>query len=105
MFKSIYGNDMLLFYIGGLAGTVPVFVISNALSNFQFKSIQTLSNGLILILGFQLLILKFYFALPDTYKSPITDYSAAFVILVVFIPIINFVKKYFPVILGNRVHK
>jgi len=105
MFKAVYGNDLLLFFTGGLAGTIVVYVISRMLESYNLKYVQTLSNGLILILGFQLIALKFYFVLPENYTNVLTDYFAAFIILLAFIPVIKFAESYFPIILGYRAKK
>ena len=103
MFRSVYGTDMLLFLVGGIAGTIMIYSISRILPTGHIKWLLTLSNGLILILGFQLLALKFYFALPESYKNVFTDYIAALIILLAFIPVIKLAERFFPIILGYRV--
>lgn len=103
MFKSIYGNDLLLFYIGGISGTMAVYSISILLPTTKVSYLFILNKGLILILGFQWYALKFYYILPDSCRNVFTDYLTALLILLAFIPIIKLTEKFFPIILGDRV--
>ena len=102
MFNATYGRDLMLFIIGASAGTFGIYFITRFLPNRQSKNLVTLSNGMILILGFHQFLIKFYIAVPIVYRNTVTDYLIAAVILLMFIPVIKFCERFFPVILGLR---
>ena len=102
MFNAMYGRDLMLFIIGASAGTLGVYFITRLLPSRQSKNLVTLSNGMILILGFHQLLIKFYIAVPIVYRNTVTDYIAAVVILLMFIPVIKICERFFPAILGQR---
>ena len=102
MFDATYGKNIILFFIGGISGTMVVFLMSFMLRNVKSKVIDTISVGNILILGLHPIFIRAYHLLPEVYQSVYMDYFAALVILFAFIPIIHLSKRYFPVILGSR---
>lgn len=102
MFDATYGRNIILFFIGGIAGTVDVFMVSYLLRNVKSRVIDTISMGTILILGLHPIFIRAYHLLPEVYQTVYMDYFAALVILFTFIPIIYLSKRYFPVILGSR---
>ncbi len=105
MYKNGFGVNYLLFYIGGISGTMLIFIISIKLNVFNGKILEMLSLGTIIILGFH-----GYFIMATNLVSGhilklhlnITSYLVAALILLVFYPIILFFKSYFPIILGSR---
>lgn len=103
MFNADYGKDLLLFFVGGMAGTLAIFSISLFLP--KAKYLITLSNGLILVLGFQSIVLKLYFIIPSSFRNTLTDYTAALFVLLFFIPVIVLAESFFPAILGYRTKK
>lgn len=99
MYNNEYGRNILLFFIGGLAGTILVYVISSWLQNIQNKAVDIISRGTIIILGFHgWFVLLNYLVNID----PLIKYIEAFSILVFFIPVILAAEKYCPVIMGKR---
>lgn len=102
MFDATYGKNIVLFFIGGIAGTVAVFMVSFMLRNVKSKMVDTIAVGNILILGLHPIFIRAYHLLPEAYQTVYMDYIAAFIILVAFIPIILLTERYFPVILGSR---
>lgn len=102
MFDATYGKNIVLFFIGGIAGTVAVFMVSFMLRNVKSKMVDTIAVGNILILGLHPIFIRAYHLLPEVYQTVYLDYIAAFVVLVAFIPIILLTERYFPVILGSR---
>lgn len=103
MFDATYGNNIILFFIGGIAGTVSVYAVSFMLRNVKSKVIDTIAVGNILILGLHPILIRAYHLLPKSLQTVYMDYFVALVILLAFIPIIRITERYFPVILGLRV--
>lgn len=102
MFDATYGKSIILFFLGGVSGTMAVFLMSFMLRNLKSKVIDTIAVGNILILGLHPIFIRAYHLLPEVYQTVYMDYFAALVILFAFIPIIHLSKRYFPVILGSR---
>lgn len=99
------GNSLLLFYLNGMFGTICVFQIARYLQ--LGNKISLIASGTIIILGFNLLMIKYAKVVWNFIFSsiPITSLVGillASVILAVFIPIILFCKKHFKCILGYR---
>lgn len=105
MYDATYGENVVMFFLGGLAGTMAVFVISYFLRNFKPNSLVVLSKGTIIILGFHQLFIRAYSYFPSHFHTVLTDYIVAFVILLAFIPIIQLSERYFPILLGFRAIK
>lgn len=99
MYKVGYGNCLLLFLIGGLSGSIAIFIISKFLCGFCQKWTITISKGSIIILGFHVYIIWFahrYLSTPS-----VIDFFLSLIILIAFIPIILVLERYFPIILGK----
>ena len=103
MYKGGYGNNILLFLLGGIAGSVATFCIAKS-SSICPNAIITISTGTIIILGFNkhlISLSQYLISVPQ-----IIDYISALIILILFIPIIKVMEKRFPIILGkNRINK
>lgn len=100
MYANQYGNNIFLFLIGGFVGTSFIYVLSKLLQRYNFKSVQTISKGCIIILAF-------HWNIEQLFKDFLPQSSAlqwlySFVILLAFIPVIQMTNKYFPVLLGSR---
>lgn len=98
MYKCSFGHNIILFLIGGLAGTSAIFVLSNIIKKSP-KYLNTIAIGSIIILGFHLRMITLVFKYVE--HRTIFDFILAFLILLLFIPIILFVKKYLPVLIGK----
>lgn len=99
MYKNGYGNNILLFILGGVAGTVMVFIFSKWLNRIRIKFVVNISNGTILILGFHcylILLVRKFFSLPTS-----MDLLYSFLIILIFIPVIRFTEKYMPCLIGK----
>lgn len=105
MYDNTYGRNIILFVIGGLMGTFSVFGISYLLKDFHNRFVDIIAKGTIVILGFHTLFIRVYEHIPTVMRNTFTDYCAGFIILVLFIPFIQMVEKYFPVLLGTRIVK
>ncbi len=98
-----YGDSILLFLLGGMAGSACVYIISKFLVRVKYAKVQNfnsvISQGTILILGFHMPLVRFlrHFEITNDIQA------AAFSILIVllFVPIIMLCKKYAPVIMGK----
>lgn len=98
MYKGAYGDNMLLFLIGGIAGSAAIFCIAKSIGSSP-NAVITISKGTIIILGFNkhfISLFQYLVQLP-----PIIDYISALLILILFIPIITIMEKKFPIILGK----
>lgn len=99
-----YGGNMLLCLLGGISGTIMVFAVSKLLGRAS-KYVVIISRGTIIILGFQKIIIalvRVFF--PASYA----DIVFALIIVILFIPIIIWTEKYFPLMAGkyriNKIH-
>lgn len=96
-----YGNNMILFYINALLGVYMLYLITIHLNNVSCRWNQIISKGTILILGFHYLLIIFFNKICHT-DNLIVTMVYAFLILVVFIPIIELTLKNFPWIMGKH---
>ena len=107
MFKGMYGDSILLFFVLGVLGTIICFLISVLLDNVRFEAIGIISVGTMVILQFHR---DLYHPLGKIVKSIATDgtlegvlsFLASFLVLLAFVPIIMLLQRYFPLLIGNR---
>ena len=99
-----YGGNMLLCLLGGISGTMMVFAVSKLLGHAS-NYVVIISKGTIIILGFQKIIIalmRVFF--PVSY----VDVVFAVIIVILFIPMIIWTEKYFPLMAGkyriNKIH-
>lgn len=98
LFIASYGGNMIMYFLGGIAGIIAVFSISKMVE-FDININQTISVGSILILGFHTkLILLFTCFIQD---RTLLDVFFSLIILIAFVPIIKVCESYFPLILGK----
>jgi len=101
MYLNGYGSNYVLFILGGMAGTMMIYVISLWLSRLPYRNmVQTLSKGSILIIGLHIIIVRRLTELPD--RSWGEDILFSVMILVLFIPIVHIAELFFPTILGQH---
>lgn len=99
MYHAGYGNNIVLFLIGGLAGSIAIFLISKALSCYSFKWTFLISKGTIIILGFHVYIIWF---IRKYIEGPsFVDFILSILIILVFIPLIHFLERYCPIFIGK----
>ena len=98
LYRFIFGNDLVLCLLGGLAGTTTLFFVSKLL-DFPAGWIRTLAVGSVVTLGFHRYLIVFYRHFFD--KNPF-DFLVAFIILLIFIPVIRFCIRHVPWLVGNR---
>lgn len=97
MFCCYYGENMLLFLVGGFAGSLMVFGVSK-LFGYAPKPIAITSKGTIIILGFHKILIN----MVRTFFYPsVLDAVFAILIVLLFIPFIIIIAKFFPLMLGK----
>jgi fucose 4-O-acetylase-like acetyltransferase len=92
-----YGNSMVWFLVGAVAGTVGVYALSRLLGRAP-SFVVIISCGTILILGFHI---HFIDLLRKFTSESYADYALAALVVLLFVPIIVLAKRYFPLILGK----
>lgn len=101
MYLCEYGNDYALYIIGGMAGTVMLYVVSIWLSRLPNHSMITkLSKGSILIIGLHIIIVRRLTELP--HRIWVEDLFLSLLILCSFYVLIRISELYFPVLLGQH---
>lgn len=107
MYAGEYGNNMVLFYLLGLAGSFMVFVISVLLDDINLRPVGVISIGTIVILQFHR---DLYYPLGKIVKEMsangilegVYSFIASLLVVVAFIPVIMLLQRYFPLLIGNR---
>lgn len=98
-----YGDSIILFLLGGMAGSACVYIISQLVAQVSSAKVQTLgsliSQGTILILGFHMPLVRFLRRFEIT--SDIQAAAFSILIVLLFVPIIMLCKKYAPIIMGK----
>lgn len=104
MYLCGYGNYYTLYIIGGMAGTLLLYVFSLWLSRLTYRSmVTTLSQGSILIIGFHFVIVRRLTELPN--RLWLEDLLFSLLILISFIPIVLLTDRFFPLLLGHYKRK
>ena len=100
MYLNGFGDNYALYIIGGIAGTCMLYIMSLWLSRLPFRSIvQTLSKGSLMVIGLHIIIVRRLTELPD--RIWIGDIVFAFLVLLVFVPLIRMAELFFPILLGR----
>lgn len=102
-----YGQSMLLYYIGGFAGTFFIFAIAQLLNRFSNRFLRIISEGTVLIMGFNLLAIEVVRKLCGLFGffpgiSPFAGVAISVFILLLFYPGILLFGKYFPCLIGKK---
>lgn len=99
MYLCDYGSSYILFIIGGMAGTLLLYILSLWLSRLPYRSmVTTLSQGSILVVGLHIIFVRRLTELPNRVWGEDLLYSL--LILILFIPIVKLTKRFFPLLLG-----
>ena len=102
------GKSLIIMVLCSLINILAMVIVSYAFQNFREQDIRTISKGSILILAFHLILV---YPIARLIGHFLKDYpvieSLAFVIAslcicIVFIPLISFVHKYLPILMGRR---
>ena len=97
MFRCDYGGNIILFLLGGIAGTVMIWALS-VLFGCAPKIVVIISRGTIIILGLHKILIDLVWA----FVTPsVLDVVFAALILLLFIPFIIATETYFPLMAGK----
>lgn len=105
MHLNSYGNNIILFYLGGICGSFMIYLVSLSLNDFRLSIITVISSGTILILGFHIFlipIMQYLFENVLALHGFVSSFLSSITILVLFIPFIKFCQTYFPIIIGKK---
>lgn len=102
MYLGEYGNSYTLFIIGGVAGSMLLYVISLWLSRLTYYNdvVLLLSKGSILIIGLHIIIVRRLTELPNRMWGE--DLLWAVMILIFFVPIVLLAEHFCPILLGRH---
>lgn len=108
LYMGQYANNIVLFAIGALTGSMAVFVLSALLDGFRLKITRVISSGTIVILVFHRELL--HPLLKEIGKTDISSlltvntlvFVSAVIVVMAFYPIILLVKRFIPIVLGRR---
>ena len=91
MYLCGYGDNFVLYVLGGLAGS----------SRLPYRSmVLTLSKGSILIIGLHIILVRRLQELPDRMWGE--DLLLSVLIVLCFVPIVRLAELFFPILLGRR---
>lgn len=97
-----YGGNLFLFLLGGVFGSLMVFAISKLLGK-PLQIVAVISRGTIIILGLHKLLINLVWIF---FPASCFDVVFAAIIVILFVPIIIFTEKYFPLMAGiYRINK
>ena len=100
MYKNGYGDNYALYIIGGMAGSLMLYVVSLWLSRLPYRQmVLTLSKGSLLIIGLHIVIVRRLMELPDRMWAE--DLLLSVIILFSFVPLIRIAELCFPILLGR----
>ncbi len=100
MYKNEFGNNFLLFLVGGFSGTNLIYLMAKQLNFVNSRYIELVARGCIIILGFQMIFIRTVVKIFPV--RSLWDALFAMGIMLVFIPMISVISKHFPWLMGKR---
>ena len=101
MYLNGFGNNFVLYIIGGTAGSGMLYVVSVWLSHLDHHNMALqVSKGSILIIGLHIIIVRRLTSLPDRFWAEDLFFSIG--ILLFFIPVVRLAEMFCPILLGKR---
>lgn len=108
LYMGQYANNIVLFAVGALTGSMAVFVLSALLDGVRLKITRVISSGTIVILVFHRELL--HPLLKEIGKTDTSSlltvntlvFVSAIIVVMAFYPIILLVKRFIPIVLGRR---
>lgn len=108
LYMGQYANNIVLFAVGALTGSMAVFVLSALLDGVRLKITRVISSGTIVILVFHRELL--HPLLKEIGKTDTSSlltvntlvFVSAVIVVMAFYPIILLVKRFIPIVLGRR---
>lgn len=110
MCLASYGNNIVLFYLGGILGSLLVFIMSISLMKLRCfynisNHISQYAQGTLLVVGFNLYAIYSVVKIYQLFRHAITPFEGIIigtVIFFVFYPLILLCKRYFPQAIGVK---
>lgn len=107
MYRGEYGSNVFFALLGGFIGTLCVFVLSAYLNQYKIRFSYYISIGTIVILCFHRDVNHPLLKIIDKLNlgavaNGVATLLSSLIAMLCFIPLIWFLKKYLPIILGNR---
>jgi len=108
LYNGDCGKNLILCYVEGILGTLLIFMVSIMLDKYDFKIVKLVSIGTLVILAFHRDInyplVKFVKGLDFNYLviKDMAKFVCSGITLLAFIPIIVFVKRFVPFLIGKR---
>lgn len=108
LYMGQYANNIVLFAIGALTGSMAVLVLSALFDGVRLKITRVISSGTIVILVFHRELL--HPLLKEIGKTDTSSlltvntlvFVSAVIVVMAFYPIILLVKRFIPIVLGRR---
>lgn len=100
LYRCSYGSNLVLCLLGGMAGTVMLYSVSMLIKMYLYDFASVMGGGTIVILGFHFVIIQITNQL--LHISGVWLYVKAFLIFIMFYPIIVFVKNHIPLLYGKN---
>ena len=101
MYLCGYGYYYELYIVGGVAGTLMLYVLSLWLGRLWHSYMTTtLAKGSILIIGLHIVLVRRLTELPDRFW--VEDLLLSLLILMAFIPIVRLAEMFCPLLLGQH---
>lgn len=107
IYAGSYGNNILLYLLGGIIGSTMVFCMSAKLDKIKRTFVPILAAGNLVILTFHRELLHSPLKMINR-NELLSDYNdiltflLSVAVMIVFIPICQLVIRYIPVVIGNR---
>ena len=107
MYQCGYGNNIILFLLLSIIGISIVFLLALLLECVRPKFLLIISQGNIVILAYHYLGIRLFNSICkmisiDLMNNDLLTFCMSLILLVVHIPIIKCVSRYFPIIMGGR---
>lgn len=107
MYLGIYGSALILFVLGAFTGISAILWISYRLDSLHYRFCHIISIGTVVILAYHLLFLMPIVIYAEPYlTNSLVEGVAKFLIssgiTAFFVPIIVFVKRFLPILIGSR---
>lgn len=103
--KCQVGNFLLLYYVGGILGTLSICLFSKC-KTMLIGGVHVFASGTLLIIGLNLwmivFIKKVFMLFQNASGEGVQGFLIAIVCMAVFYPLILLAKRFFPMILGGR---
>lgn len=107
MYQCGFGHNILLFLLLSVIGIGVIFLLSVMLEKQRPSFLRIISQGNIVILAYHYLGIRIFNIIcsrvnENMMNDDILTFCIALILMVMFIPIIKSVSRYFPIIMGGR---